>query len=959
MSEKKENTKKQEKLAKKAAKKEELAKLSLEEKNKRNYRNRRRLIIAVIIVLVLGLFILFRGSYLELIDMGENYLNTFFRRSIYTFSSLILNFVFLYAMFYFTHRKTHRLLKLFFDDEKKEMLNFPKKSASFCIALVGSFIATGYLLQKALMCFSNSWFGINDPVFNMDIGYFVFIKPFVKALLIYFMVVILATIVYALMYSLIILNRSFDGVSKETLDKCNLVKVIGPKVRVLIVLLGLFVLVTMATNIGNEKFMNIELSDGNIYSLYGASQADSTVKLVGYIILAFLVSFSLIKAYNAVKKSSTKRVVGYILIVPIYLITLAIVLAIFSGITGSSYLERNDKYIKANITLTKDAYSLNANYKTINYSGTITSEELAVNNNIINNMPVVNAEKVIQEAKTTQTVKGYYTFRNTQIELYNLDKKPTLCYITPREISNNNASYSNKTYQYTHGYGTLVTLAGSTDENGYVINYDKGFGDMSDEKIPITQPRIYYGLETNDAAVINSAKSEFDYVDTVDTNKDVEYEYTGDTGLKLNFLDRLILGIKEGNIKLATSLSLKKDSRILTNRNILKRVKIAMPYLSYDENPYMVVNNMGELYWVIDAYTTSNEVPFSQKYEGPNYTQINYIKNSCKVIVNAYTGEMKFYIIDRTDPIIMGYNNIYPGLFEDKEETIPEDISAHFVYPKYLFSVQSNFAAIYHNMESEVLYRGNDIWEISDTSYTNASDNHIEPYYAMIKNDKGEDSLGIIIPYATYDKQNITAYMVGYMDGSNNVLKICSFNSDNSVPGLLQLESQINQDETIASDVASLSISGTKVSRKMYAIPVNNTIVYVEAIYQDIINESNQKPTLKKVIIASGNKIAIGDTADEAIDNFVSKAINIDIINTDDKDALINEIIKAKNNVKNSSKNNDWKLYGEDMEKLTKLLDELESTVKREEENKIAENAIKAGQEANQDNNNENNKTSE
>ena len=316
------------------------------------------------------------------------------------------------------------------------------------------------------------------------------------------------------------------------------------------------------------------------------------------------------------------------------------------------------------------------------------------------------------------------------------------------------------------------------------------------------------------------------------------------------------------------------------------------------------------------------------------------MKNSCKVIVNAYTGEMKYYITDRTDPIIMAYNNVYPGLFEDKDTEIPKEISSHFVYPKYLFSVQSDFAAVYHNIESEVLYRGNDIWEISDTSYTNASDSHISPYYAMIKNNKGEDTLGIIVPFATYDKQNITAYMVGYMEGQNAVLNICSFNSDNSVPGLLQLESQINQDETIASEVASLNVSGTKVSRKMYAIPVDNTIVYVEAVYQDIINETNQKPTLKKVIIASGNKIAIGDTADEAMDNFVSKALDLDIINMDDKDALINEIIKAKNNVKNSSKNNDWKLYGEDMEKLTRLLDELESAVKREEENKIAQNAI-------------------
>lgn len=944
------NSKKEQKKQKKEAKRQKIEKLPIDERNKKN-RKRRFILVSIFTLLVILITSIgIRANYLEFSEMGENYKSSLTRSNIYTFSSLIINFIFLYVLFYFTHRKTKKILKIFFDDEKKEMPNLPQKSTSFVIAIVGSILATVFILNSALLATSNSWFGIKDPVFKVDISYFVFIKPFVRNLIIYLMIAIVASIVYAIAYSLIVLNKSFDGISRETFQKCNIVKIVGTKVRFFAVLLGLFLIITMATNIGNEKFMNIELSDGNIYSLYGASKADATVKLVGYFVLGVLATFSILKAYTAIKKEMIRRAVGYIMVVPVYLIILALVLAIYSGITSSSYIDQNENYIKSNIEMTKSSYSLNSNYKNIDYSGTITTEEIHKNENIINNMPIVSKDKVIQDAKLTQTIKGYYTFRDAQVGMYNINNKPTICYITPREISNKDTTYSNKTYQYTHGFGLIANPAGSTDKDGNLISYSNEFGDLSNAEIPITQPRIYYGMETNSAAVINSTKSEFDYVNE-GTSENVEYSYEGDVGLKLNFLDRLILGIKEGDIKLATSLSLKEESRILTNRNIIKRAKAVMPYLSYDNNPYLVVSDDGKLYWVIDAYTTSNEVPFSQKYEGPNYKQINYIKNSCKVIINAYDGSMKFYITDRTDPIIMAYNNIYPNLFATKDDTIPEDIAKHLVYSEYLFNIQSNFAAVYHDATPDVLYRGKDIWEVCDTTYTNNSENHISPYYTMVKDNDGNDTLGIVIPYSTYDKQNIIGYMVGYMNGQEMVRNIYAFNSSTSVPGLLQLETQINQDETIAEEIAALNVSGTRISRKMYAVPVDNTILYVETVYQDLINERDQKPTLKKVIIASGNKLAIGDTAKEAINNLTSKALNLDIVDTNDKDSLINQIIKSNKNLKNSSKNNDWKLYGEDMAELTGLIDQLESTVEKETQNKIAENAILSNQVSNETSN--------
>ncbi len=915
-------------------------------KNKKvkKIRSKRRLavVLITIIALIFG-YIFARGNYLEFKEIGNNFIAVYTRNTVYTVITFIFNFLFLYFMFYFTNKKIKKGLKVFFDDEKKEMPKFPNKSISFIIALIGSIVSTKMMLNNILLCFSNSKFGISDPVFKLDIGYWIFQKPLIQFIIFYLLAVIIATIVYAVVYSLIVLNRCFDGVSRESIEKCNLIKLVGPKVKAIAILLGLVLLVTMVTNIGNEKFTNIELNDGTQYSLYGAGNSDATVKLWGYIILSILAVIFVFKTYKAVREKSMRRAIGYILIVPVYLIILALVLALYQWLfIGSNDLEKNQQYISKNIEMTKSAYGINENTNIIKYSGTITDNEINSNTNLLNNVSIATADNVLQDLKTSQTSKGYYTFRNTQIEAYNIDNKPTLVYITPREISNTNTTYSNKTYQYTHGYGSIVTLAGNTDEYGNLSNVEKDFGDLSDATISIKEPRIYYGLETNDAVVINSTKSEFDYLDST-TNLDVEYTYKGNAGLNLNFFDRLILGIKEGDLKLAFSGSITSQSKILTNRNIINRAKTIMPYLTYDENPYMVVDDSGNQYWVIDAYTTSNDYPFSQKTQLTSLKEINYIRNSVKVIINAYDGSTKFYITDRTDPIAMAYSNMYPDLFESKDSAIPTDISKHFAYPKYLYNIQAKLVEKYHNIQPEVLYRGNDIWQIAETT-TSGKETEMTPYYTMVKNSSDEDILGLVIPYTIYGKQNIISYMVGTYENGKSKLNIYEFPNDSNVLGPIQLETQINQDETIASDIASLNVSGTKITKNMIAVPINNTLIYVETVYQQLINEVNQKPTLKRVVVASGNKVAIGNNMETALHNLLSKyAVDLNVSSSDNMQDLVNQIIKANKNVKDSSKNNDWKLFGEDMQKLTGLVDQLENVVKEDEantKNEIENNSV-------------------
>ena len=915
--------------------KEEEKKTQAKASKIKHTRKRTIIVLAILIIALISLYVYVRGSYLEFKAIGENYIPVFWRNLAYSLLTFTVNFIFLYSAFYFTNRTLKKGLKVFFDDEKKEMPKFPNKSISFMIALVGSIATTQLLLNNILLFFSNSQFGSTDLVFGMDISYFMFQRPFITFMLSYLLVVVVATIVYAVVYALIVLNISFEGVARESIKKVDLIGKIGPRIKLIAIFLGLFIFFYMVQNIGNEKFLTIELSDATQYSLFGAGNSDVTIKLWGYVVFAILAVISVWRAYKALKDKSTRRVLGNLLIVPVYLIILAVVLAGYQIIfIGSNVLDKNQEYIAENIRQTKNAFGINIEEQNINYSGTITREELNQNENVIDNVAIVSSSNVLQDLQSSQTEKGYYTYRNTQIELYNIDDKPTLVYVSPREIDSSNTTYSNKTYEYTHGYGTVITMAGETDEEGNLSNIQKDFGDLSESAVSTSEPRIYFGLETNDAVVVNKDENtEFDYLNEDGTEKN--YSYTGDAGLTLNFLDRIILGIKEGDLQLAFSGNVDSNSKIIINRNILHRARIIMPYLTYDDNPYMVIDDSGNQYWVIDAYTTSNSYPFSQQLDLENGQTINYIRNSVKVIVNAFDGTMKFYITDRTDPIAMAYNNMYPGLFVDRDEVIPEDISKHFVYPQYLYDIQAEIIQKYHNIEPGVLYRANDIWQVAETNNSGRT-TQMESYYTMVKPvGTEEETLGLVIPFTPYGKQNMISYMVGTYENGEAKLTLYEFPSDSNVLGPMQVETQINQDGTISTDIASLSVSGTRITRNLIAVPINNTILYVEPVYQQLLNETTeQKPTLKRVVVASGNKIAIGNTVDEALTNLMSQSAgNIEITDPDNIDDLINEIIKANGNVKNSSSNNDWKLFGEDMQTLTGLIDQLENAVNDQETN--------------------------
>lgn len=916
----------------------------MKQEKKQNKKMKTRVILVLLFIALFSVisYISLRGSYLEYKELGKNYTEVFFTNLKYKYTIFGINFIALYFIIYMTNRGIKKGLKSFFDKEKKEMPKVPNKSIAFIISAVVSALMSSVIMKQIILCSSNASFGIQDPIYNFDIAYYMFQKPIIQMFLLYFMAILVGLTVYMALYYIIVFNKDFDGVDGKMLKQSSLIKKL---IRNAVLIVVLFALMTVlnTTDILTSKMLTIKDGSDSTQNIEitGAGYTEVMIQRWGYLIFAFVMIFSAIRASKGFKEDNTSKVLKNLAIIPGYLVVLFLVIIIFNVVfVNSNKLDKEKEYLAYNIENTKNAYKINIEEKSLENSGTITQKDVDENTDVINNIRIVNEDTVLKTLEDNQTGTGYYSYRNANIAQYKIAGQYKLVYVSPREIKNSGRTYSNKTYEYTHGRGQIVASATDVSETGN-LNYIQKDVSGEDDKLGTVNKQIYYGLETNNIVATNTKnRKEYDYTD--ENNKEYTSSYQGQSGLRLNFIDRVILGIKTGDLNLAFSSEVTNESKILINRNIIKRAKTAMPYLIYDDNPYTVVTDEGKTVWVLDAYTVSSQYPYSQftsiEHDGIK-EKINYIRNSVKVIIDSYDGTMKFYVTDKTDPIAMAYRNVYKTLFEDLDTEIPADIAQHFVYPKYLYNVQAKMLKTYHNVKPDVLYRTDDLWNFAkynSTVISKSTGTILEPYYTTVNNGDGEE-VGLVQIYTPSSKQNLISYLVGTTNGSNNVLKLYKFSEDSNILGPMQLDKQLEQDETISLAINALNTTGTKVTKDIVVVPVNNTLLYVESIYQTMLNEEVKVPALKKIVVASGNKVAMGNNLKEALQNLLSKdASNIEVENTDDIDGVIDALVKANKNLSESTSNNDWELVGSDIKKVQGLIDTLEKLKEQEDKKKEA-----------------------
>ena len=740
-----------------------------------NNKFRKIAVIVFLIVLVIVAYVTTQRSYIEYQELGTNYISIFKTNMMYRYSIMAVNFVLTFFIMYFANRGIKKGLKVFFDEEKKEMPKLMNKSIALLIAVVSSIFIANVFTPKVILFASNVSFERTDMIFNLDISFYMFLEPLIKMILLYILWIFVFLIAYSAFYYIIVFNRFFDAVDRDTLKKSYLIKHIIRYVRYISIIFAIYTLVKTLDIV----FSNFITTNSGV-QLVGAGVVDITIKVIANILLGLVIVVSVFLATANIKKEQKTKVVKNILIVPAYLVIMFVVMIGFDLIfVKPNEYDKEKVYIERNIAYTRSAYGIDINNESIEYSGTITTDEINDNKDNIENSIIIDKETAVN------TING----------------------------------------------------------------------------------------------------------------KNINSKVTVDSG------------------------------------SIIKKAKLALSEVIYDDEPYVVLTEDGNKYWVIDVYTVSSNYPYSTytavRYNGEK-RDINYIRNSIKIIANCSDGSMKIYITDTSDPIAMAYRKMYPSIFENLDSKISEEISSKFVYPKFLYDIQSSMIEEYHNTKPEVLYRGDDSWK--KATYVTTQNNKIvnttlDSYYTMLK----DGEIGLVQMYNTSGKQNLTGYLVGTIQNGLNNLKIMSLESDESILGLTQLDSKISEDENMQEEIDKLKVTGAKITKDIMVVPVENTLLYIEQIYQTKTNETDSKPVLKKVIVASGNKMAIGNNLEDALENLVSQdATSIDITTTDDLDGIIESLIKANKNLSKSMDSKDWNLIGTDIKNLQDLINKLEEEKKKE-----------------------------
>lgn len=940
------------------------------------------LIIFVIIGVVLSL-VGFITDCMWFADLG--YSSVFWKKYITEFEIGTLIFVISVLL---TRLYLKSLKKGYFSQiESKEIPNLKRLNIISWI-LAGAFgIMVAVPMTKSiwlewLKFFNAEKFNLKDPVFHLDIGFYVFKLDFLEALNSIVIGIVIGLVIVTLIYYVILLmvrtpdfiediepdfndgqnytaddvRKDFDNtipfregkagkasdiirdfVRKDRTNKTHLnrnnISHLFNIASLKITILGIIAYLMLCLHFVLEQFNLLHAHTGTVY---GAGFTDVNITLNIYRIIMLLSLIGIITFGIHMRKREYKKLLKVpAIILGVLVLGFGVQLAVQGLIVSPDEINKESKYLSNNIEFTRHAYGLDSiDVKPFKAESGLDAEVIRNNNPTIGNIRINDYEPVKDFYNQTQSIRQYYDFNDVDIDRYMINGALTQTYLAAREINEGKISktWINKHLKYTHGYGFTLSQVDAVTSSGQPDVLVKNIPSVSSVKeINIDRPEIYFGESTDNYVVVNTDEQEFDYPDGND-NKYTKYE--AKSGIKMNLLNRILFSIRERSPQLLVSSNVNSDSRIIINRNVEKRVKRIMPYLKYEKDPYMVTVD-GKLYWIIDAYTTSSNYPYSEPYSGDINTA-NYIRNSIKVVIDAYTGDLTYYIVDNNDPIAKTYMKIYPKLFKDIEK-MPEGIKSHLRYPNSLFEVQAEVYTKYHMQETKVFYQKEDLWDISKQIY-GTSEKKMEPSYYIFRL-PGEKEAEFInmVPFTPKSKQNMTAIMMARNDGDNyGKLMVYKLPKNKTVYGPMQIEAQIDQNTEISKEFSLWNSSGSKYRRgDMFVIPIEESLMYVEPVYLEASNQAI--PEVKRVIVAYGDRIAYQPTLAAALEELFGEDASAGASGSGkemsgEKDSkgesssvkdLAIKASEAYEKAVSAQRQGDWKLYGEYLKELQKYLDQL------------------------------------
>lgn len=826
--------------------------------------------------------------------------------------------------------------------------------SSIIIAYYISSVFVKNLWFNLLQFINRANFNVKDPIFNNDLSFYVFILPLLKEIveLALMVIVILIVLTFAVYITLFIFRKPpendyydnqtvFDRFRRPLYGVGRLINRSAIKsASFQLGILGALILVIFGIA---YVFNSYELLYSKRGVVFGAGFTDVNITLWYYRIMAvafFVFAFLLI--YLIKRKSFKKIILGLFAIAAI-----SIIGSVGSGVVQRFIVEpdeisKEQEYIKYNIEYTQMAYGLE-DVEEVEFpvNQDLTKEDIVNNEDIINNIRINDYRPISKTYNQLQSIRLYYSFNDVDIDRYNINGNYTQIFLAARELDQQNLqskTWINKHLKYTHGYGLVLSPVNAVTSSGQPDLLIKNIPPVTNSNLKIERPEIYFGESTNDYIIINTDELEFDYPEGSD-NKHTMYE--GNAGVKLKGINRLLYAIKERDYKILISNNINSDSRIIMYRNIKERVKKIAPFIKYDDDPYIVLSEDGKLYWIIDGYTVTDKYPYSKPYS--EESSVNYIRNSVKVVIDAYNGTTKFYVFDGEDPIIQTYMNIFPELFLDSKE-MPEGLKSHVRYPITLFNIQAEVYRTYHVDNPIVFYNEEDLWDIAKEKYM-SEELQVEPTYAMFKLPHEEDiEFLLTIPYTPKTKSNMTSFFVARNDGEDyGKLFIYKFPKGKTVDGPNMVESRIDTNTSISEELTLWSQQGSRVLRgNMMIVPVEDSLLYVEPIYLESDNV-NSLPEMKRVIVYYSGEIVMEPTLEEALNMIfgISEAKEsvedekIEETHTDTnqpentENQELQQLIKTANELfnkaKEASQNGNWADYGKYIDELEKVLKELEN----------------------------------
>jgi len=732
--------------------------------------------------------------------------------------------------------------------------------------------------EEWLRYFHATPFGRTDPVFGRDIGFYVFQLPFLSYLYHWLFFTLGASAVAAA-------GLHYAGEAVESLGGRLQ---FAPKVKshLAVLVAAMFFLKAWGYRLSMYDLLNAR---GSLFDGAGYTEIHANLPAL-WILMVLAVVGGILVLMNIYRRG-----IGYSLAALVMLVGASAVVGygypalVQSLSVKPNELEKQGPYIKRAIEATQEAYGLSqVSGRLFAAEPSISAQRIAANSATIENIRLWDQNHLEAVYNQIQTLQQYYHFSDMDVDRYWLapkeggEKRYRQVWLSARELDENrlptaSQTWINRRLQYTHGYGFVMSPVNEVNVEGLPQFFVKDIPPVSSVDIETRRMGVYFGEVTESYVFVKTSAREFDYA-SGRKHKAVTYQGRGGVGVG-SFFRKLLFALRFSDANILLNENLTSESRILFYRNIRERTERLFPFLQFDNDPYLVAAN-GELYWMRDGYTSTDAYPYSAHLEGSG---VNYIRNSVKVTVNAYTGEVDAYVIERPlpDPIIRTYAKIFPGVFKPIEK-MPAQLAAHIRYPEDLFRVQTNVYARYHYDKNnpEGFYRNDDLWRIPARAVVAAAaeageEEPMEPYYVIMKLPNGPSEEFILMtPYVRAgERKNMVAWMCARCDAPDyGRLVLYRFPEERNVFGPEQIAGRANQDTAISQQLSLWNQEGSKVgSGNLLVIPIDNSLLYVMPIY--LVSTGTQIPELKRVIVAVGDRVAMEPTLGEALSKVVGAAV--------------------------------------------------------------------------------------